>query len=375
MIYLDYNATTPVLPEVRKAMEPYFAEQWGNPSSAHTFGLTAAQAVAKARSQVAALVGVEAIDVIFTSSATEANNTALGSALGAAGKKRKIVASATEHSAVLNFCSAVARLGVEVVIVPVMPTGVIDVAALDAVLDENTAVVSVMWANNETGVINPVEAVGELCSKRGVLFHCDAVQAAGKVPIDVRDLPIDYLTVSSHKIFGPKGAGALVVDSRAPFTPLLYGGHQEEDRRGGTENVPAIVGFGAAAELARLEQATRGEEVRCLRDKLERRILAEVPGAYVNGCGVPRIPNTTNIGFPGVDSETLVGMLDREGICVSSGSACLSDSVTPSHVIQAMTGSYEKAGEAIRFSISHLNVDEEIQKLLGCLKSALGQTC
>ena len=364
-----------MLPEVRKAMEPYFAEQWGNPSSAHTFGLTAAQAVAKARSQVAALVGVEAIDVIFTSSATEANNTALGSALGAAGKKRKIVASATEHSAVLNFCSAVARLGVEVVIVPVMPTGVIDVAALDAVLDENTAVVSVMWANNETGVINPVEAVGELCSKRGVLFHCDAVQAAGKVPIDVRDLPIDYLTVSSHKIFGPKGAGALVVDSRAPFTPLLYGGHQEEDRRGGTENVPAIVGFGAAAELARLEQATRGEEVRCLRDKLERRILAEVPGAYVNGCGVPRIPNTTNIGFPGVDSETLVGMLDREGICVSSGSACLSDSVTPSHVIQAMTGSYEKAGEAIRFSISHLNVDEEIQKLLGCLKSALGQTC
>ena len=349
-------------------MEPYFADEWGNPSSAHSFGLKAHQAINRARAQVALLVGVEARQIVFTCSATEANNTALSAAVQARDKKGKIVTTATEHSAVLNFCSAVARRDVEVQIVPVLSSGVVDVAALSEALTPDTAVLSMMWANNETGVVNPVEHVSELCRQRGILFHCDAVQAAGKLPIDLRDLSIDYLTISAHKLFGPKGAGALVLGHQTPFTAMLYGGHQENDRRGGTENVPAIVGFGRAAELAKAEQPFWSERVRGLRDELESRILAEIPGTYLNGSNIPRIANTTNIGFEGLDSETLVSLLDQEGVCVSSGSACLSDSITPSHVVQAMTGSYQKAGEAIRFSLSHLNDIRDLEKVLGCLK-------
>jgi cysteine desulfurase len=317
---------------------------------------------------VALLVGADARQIVFTSSATEANNTALSAGLQARGKRRKLVATATEHSAVLNFCSAMARSDVEVQIVPVLSSGLIDMAALSEALTPDTAVASIMWANNETGVVNPVEQVSELCLQRDILFHCDAVQAAGKLPIDVRTLSIDYLTISGHKIFGPKGAGGLVLGNNTPFTAMLYGGHQENDRRGGTENVPAIVGFGRAAELAMEEHACRSERVRRLRDELQSRILAEIPSTYVNGSNVPRISNTTNIGFDGVDSETLVSLLDQEGICVSSGSACLSDSITPSHVVQAMTGSYEKAGEAIRFSLSHLNSTQDLEVAGECLK-------
>lgn len=352
-------------------MEPYFAEEWGNPSSAHSFGLKADRAIEKARKQVASLVGVEGAQVLFTCSATEANNTALGAALAAPGKKKRILTTATEHSAVLTYCSAMSRHGTEVVIIPVLPSGVIDMLALQAALTSETAVVSVMWVNNETGVINPVDQIARLCLQRGVLFHCDAVQAAGKTPIDLRELQIDYLTVSGHKIFGPKGVGALILEPTAPFTPLLYGGHQENERRGGTQNVPAIVGFGKAAEFAVAERIPRTECSSQLRDELESRILSEIDGTYVNGKGAPRIPNTTNIGFEGRDSETLVSLLDQEAICVSSGSACLSDSVTPSHVVQAMTGSYERAGEAVRFSVSHLNTHEEIDIVLKALKTVL----
>lgn len=371
MIYLDYNATTPVLPAVWKTMEPYFADEWANPSSAHSFGLRAHQAIDRARARVASLVGVESRQIVFTCSATEANNTALSAAVQARDKKRKIVTTATEHSAVLNFCSAVARRGVEVQIVPVLPSGVVDVEALSEALTPDTAVLSMMWANNETGVVNPVEHIAELCLERGILFHCDAVQAAGKLPIDLEDLSIDYLTISAHKLFGPKGAGALALGTRTPFTAMLYGGHQEDDRRGGTENVPAIVGFGRAAEMAQAEQPFWSERVRGLRDELESRVLAEIPGTYRNGIDAPRIANTTNIGFDGIDSETLVSLLDQEGICVSSGSACLSDSITPSHVIQAMTGSYDKAHEAVRFSLSHLNNSDEIAEVLRCLRFAV----
>lgn len=349
-------------------MEPYFADEWANPSSAHSFGLRAHQAIDRARAQVASFVGVESRQIVFTCSATEANNTALSAAVQARNKKRKIVTTATEHSAVLNFCSVVARRGVEVQIVPVLSTGVVDVAALSEALTPDTAVLSMMWANNETGVVNPVEQIAELCLERGILFHCDAVQAAGKLPIDLKELSIDYLTISAHKLFGPKGAGALALGTRTPFTAMLYGGHQENDRRGGTENVPAIVGFGRAAELAKAEQPFWSERVRGLRDEIESRILAEIPGTYRNGTDVPRITNTTNIGFDGMDSETLVSLLDQEGVCVSSGSACLSDSITPSHVVQAMTGSYKKAGEAIRFSLSHLNNIQDLETVLECLK-------
>jgi cysteine desulfurase len=225
-----------------------------------------------------------------------------------------------------------------------------------------------MWANNETGVVNPVEEVAQLCMQRGIFFHCDAVQAAGKLSIDLRNVPIDYLTISAHKLFGPKGAGALAIGKDAPFVPILYGGHQENGRRGGTENVPAIVGFGKAAELARIELVSRSEHVGKLRDELQSRILTEIIGTYVNGSNAPRVANTVNVGFEGIDSETVVGLLDQEGICVSSGSACLTDSITPSHVIHAMTGSYEKAGQAIRFSLSHLNQHEELAEVMRCLK-------
>jgi cysteine desulfurase len=374
VVYFDYNATTPLHPEVRSVMEPYFADNWGNPSSAHSFGIKADEAIEKARNQVALLVGVEAAQVLFTCSATEANNTALGAALAAPGKKRRILTTATEHSSVLTYCSAVSQNGVEVVIVPVLPSGVIDMHALEAAITSETAVVSVMWANNETGVINPVDQVARLCLQRGVLFHCDAVQAAGKLPVNLRELQIDYLSISGHKIFGPKGVGALILAPTAPFAPLLHGGHQENERRGGTQNVPAIVGFGRAAEIAVADRILRTEIASQLRDELERRILSEITGTFLNGNGAPRLPNTTNIGFAGHDSETLVSLLDQAAICVSSGSACLSDSLTPSHVIQAMTGSYKKAGEAIRFSLSHFNTNEEIDHVVQSLKRVLDAT-
>ena len=371
LIYLDYNATTPLLPQVRSVMEPYLADEWGNPSSAHSFGLKAKQAIEKARNQVATLVGAENSQVVFTGSATEANNTALGAALAVPGKNKRIVTTATEHSAVLTYCSAMSQRGTEVVIIPVLASGVIDMLALEAALTPDTAVVSVMWANNETGVINPVGQVAKLCLERGILFHCDAVQAAGKLPIDLEALHIDYLSISGHKIFGPKGVGALILAPTAPFTPLLYGGHQENERRGGTQNVPAIVGFGSASQLAVAEQTLRCRFVLQLRDELESRILSEIPGSYLNGGGASRIPNTTNIGFGGRDSEMLVSLLDQYEICVSSGSACLSDSLTPSHVIQSMTGSFKKAGEAVRFSFSHLNTNEEVNHVLQCLKTVI----
>ncbi len=266
---------------------------------------------------------------------------------------------------------AQAEGGCEQVLIPPLPSGVVNLDALASAIDDRTALVSIMWANNETGVINPVEEVARLCQERGVFFHCDAVQAAGKVPINLREIAIDYLTLSAHKIHGPKGVGALVVARGAPFFAMHYGGHQEGGRRGGTENVPAIIGFACAARLALDNLASRASQVGALRDRLEKGILGNVPGTVVHGMGAPRLFNTTNIGFTGVDSDTLVSLLDQRGICVSSGSACLSDAVAPSHVIQAMTGSYENASEAIRFSLSYLNSAAEIESTITAVKEAV----
>jgi cysteine desulfurase len=243
--------------------------------------------------------------------------------------------------------------------------------SLREAINDDTAVVSVMWANNETGVINPIEEIAEICRHRGIPFHCDAVQAAGKLPINLQRLELDYLSLSSHKIHGPKGVGALVIAPTSRFTPMLLGGHQENGRRGGTENVPAIVGFGRAATLAATEMNARATNVRTLRDRLEGMILSQIPGTVINGQGTDRLSNTTNIGFPGADSDTLVSLLDQNGVCVSSGSACLSDTVAPSHVILAMTGSYKSASEAIRFSLSHLNTLAEIDKAVEVLKKTV----
>lgn len=372
MIYLDNNATTEPLPPVRAVMMEYLAENWGNPSSAHTHGLKAKAGMDRARSAVAALVCAESDQVVFTGSATEANNTAILSALRAAPLKHRIVSSSIEHSAVITMGRAQESSGYELILLPPLASGVVDISALDNAINTDTALVSIMWANNETGVINPIAEIAALCRQRGVLFHCDAVQAAGKLPIDLQAIPVDYLSISAHKIHGPKGVGALIVAPRAPFTPMLYGGHQENGRRGGTENVPAVMGFAKATSLAAAELSHRAQHVAVLRDRLESRILTEVPGAGVNGLGAPRLSNTTNIGFAGIDSDTLVSLLDQRGVCVSSGSACLSDAVTPSHVILAMTGSYQKASEAIRFSLSHLNTEAEIEQAIEAVKQAVG---
>jgi cysteine desulfurase len=371
VIYLDNNATTEPLPPVRTELCEYLATKWGNPSSAHAFGLEAQAGMDRARRTVADLVGAEPGMIVFTGSATEANNTAFQSAVRAATHKPRIVTCATEHSAVITTGRALESSGCELVLVPPSSSGVVDTAALAEAINRDTALVSIMWANNETGVINPIVEIAALCRQRGVPFHCDAVQAAGKLPIDLRSVPIDYLTMSAHKLHGPKGAGALVVSPQAPFASLLHGGHQENGRRGGTENVPAVMGFAKAAGLAAAELAQRAQHVAALRDRLENRILNEVNGTVVNGRGAARLPNTTNIGFAGADSDTMVALLDQHGICVSSGSACLSDAVTPSHVILAMTGSYQKASEAIRFSLSHLNTAAEIEQTVEAVKQAV----
>lgn len=371
MIYLDNNATTKPLPAVQAEMLEYLATKWANPSSAHSFGLEAKAGVDRARRAIADLVGTESGMVVFTGSATEANNTAILSAVRARPSRRQIVACATEHSAVLAMGQALEADGCKLVLVKPMATGIVNLAELSEVINPETALVSVMWANNETGVINPVAEIAALCRARAVPFHCDAVQAAGKIPIDLRSMPVDYLTLSAHKLHGPKGIGALVVASQAPFSPMHFGGHQENGRRGGTENVPAIMGFAKAASLALTDIATRASRVRELRDRLEQGILEAVAETVVYGMNAPRLPNTTNIGFNGIDSDTLVSLLDQRGICVSSGSACMSDSVAPSHVILAMTGSFQRASEAIRFSLSYLNSSEEIERAIAAVKDAV----
>lgn len=370
VIYLDNNATTRPSPDVVRAMEEYLTDSWGNPSSAHAFGLRARAGVERARRQVADLVGVDPSLVTFTASATEANNTAILSAIKAAPDRPRIVAGATEHSAVITFAKEQVANGYELILVPPRPSGAIDLAALERAIDDNTAIVSVMMANNETGVLNPITEVATICRHRKVRWHCDAVQAGGKIPIDFYTTGADYLTLSAHKMHGPKGVGALVAAADAPYSPMLFGGHQEKGRRGGTENVVGIVGFGVAASQAMRDMDCRTTKMAHLRDRLERGILAAIPSAEVNG-GSARLPNTTNIGFPGIDSDTLVSLLDQHGICVSSGSACLSDAVAPSHVLLAMTKSYEMASQAIRFSVSHLNSIDEIDETIRAVKTAV----
>ena len=360
LIYLDYNATTPLLPEVLEAMQPYFSTRWGNPSSAYRFGAQLKLEIDRAREAVAALVAAEVSEIVFTSCATESNNAAMNAALQAHPEKRHIVTSMVEHSSVLNFCKTAEKRGYRVTYLGVDSEGLLDLARLSEAITGDTALVSLMWANNETGVLFPEEEIAKTCREKGVLFHCDAVQAVGKIPVDVNRVPADYLTISAHKLYGPKGVGALFVKRGAPFEPMLVGGHQEAGRRGGTENVALIAGFGVAAEFANRDLAARGAHVKMLRDKFESEILAIIPGTCVNGARAHRIPNTTNIGFEGIDSEALVVFMDSRGVCVSSGSACLADALAPSHVVLAMTQSVEKAKQTIRFSLSHLTSLTEI---------------
>jgi cysteine desulfurase len=370
MIYLDYNATTPVLPEVSEAMMPYLTSEWGNPSSTYKFGSKLKTVIETARAQVAELIGAHTMEVIFTSCATESNNAAIHAALKANPRKKHIITSAVEHSSVLNYCTALEKEGYRVTYLPVDREGLLKLVDLENAITEETAVVSLMWANNETGALFPVKEIAEICRSRGVLFHCDAVQAAGKIQIDVQNVQVDYLSLTGHKLGAPKGVGALYVLKKIPFSPLLYGGHQERNRRGGTESVPLIVGMGKAAQLARKHLPEYEKKVRPLRDALEEGILLSIPNSELNGHKVHRLANTTNITFHGIESEALLILLDKEGICASTGSACLADSDEPSHVIRAMKPESGTSRQAVRFSLGIASTDSEIGKTLGVLHQA-----
>jgi cysteine desulfurase len=371
VIYLDHNATTPVAPEVLEALLPYLTTDWGNPSSTYQFGSRLKTVLETAREQVAELLGASPREILFTSGGTEANNTALHAAVRARPGRRHIVTSAVEHSAVLEPCRALEQDGYRITRLPVDRDGLLSLTDLENALTEDTAVVSLMWANNETGVLFPVQQIAELCRARGVLFHCDAVQAVGKVPVDVRRVPVDYLTLSGHKIHAPKGVGALYVRRQAPFTPLIRGGHQEQERRGGTEPVPLIVGLGRAAELARQRLPEYAAKVQSLRDALEAGLLGSIPDTELNGHPSQRLPNTTNLTFRGIEAEALLILLDLEGICVSAGSACLAGSAEPSHVIRAMKPDTATARQMLRFSLGPENTPQDIATTLDAVRRAV----
>jgi cysteine desulfurase len=367
MIYLDYNATTPVLPEVLEAMMPYLTSEWGNPSSTYKFGSKLKTVIKTARAQVAELIGAHAMEIIFTSCATESNNAAIHAALKANPRKRHIVTSVVEHSSVLNYCMALGEEGYHVTYLAVDREGLLKLSDLEDAISDETAVVSLMWANNETGVLFPVQEIAEICRLRGVLFHCDAVQAAGKVEIDVRNVLADYLSLTGHKLGAPKGVGALYLRKKVPFSPFVYGGHQERNMRGGTESVPLIVGMGKAADVARNHLPHYDKKVRPLRDRLEEGIVRSIPNTELNGHKIQRLANTTNITFHGIESEALLILLDKENICASSGSACFAESDDPSHVVKAMKPASTASRQMIRFSLNAENTDTEIQKVLMAL--------
>jgi len=352
-------------------MLPYFAGEWGNPSSSYQFGSRLKTVIETALEQVAELIGANPREILFTSCATESNNAAIHAALKATPQKRHVVTSAVEHSSVLNYCMALERDGVRVTYLPVDRDGLLNLDILESSITDTTAVVSLMWANNETGVLFPIERIGEICKARGILFHCDAAQAAGKIPVDVRKLPVDYLTVSGHKIHAPKGIGAIFVRRKTPFTPLIHGGHQERGLRGGTENVALIVGCGVAAELARKRTPDFANKVRPLRNALEKGILETVPDTELNGHATSRLANTTNITFRGVESEALLLLLDKMAICASSGSACLADSDEPSHVVKAMKPDSAASRQMVRFSLGMDNTAEEISAASCAITSAV----
>jgi cysteine desulfurase len=362
--YFDNNATTRVAPEVVDAMIPFLREHWGNPSSTYAFGRQVGEHVDQARARVAALINAEPREIVFTSCGTESNNSAIHSALGTQPEKRHVLTTAVEHSANTNFCALLQKRGYTVTFLPVAPDGALDLQQLEASIRPDTAIVSVMWANNETGVLFPVREIAAICGRKGTLFHTDAVQTPGKLKIDVRELGVDFLSLSAHKLHAPKGIGLLYVKRRVKYQPYIVGGGQERSRRGGTENVASIVAFGRAAELAMANLSDEDTRVRALRDRLEDGILAAIPGTSRNGAKEPRLPNTSNLAFEGVEAEGILMLLDQAGICASSGSACTTGSLDPSHVLTAMGCSAARARGSIRFSLGIYNTDAEVDYVL-----------
>jgi len=359
-VYLDNNATTKVAPEVLEAMLPYYSELYGNPSSMHSFGGQVAQKLREAREQAAALIGATPDEIIFTSCGTESDNAAIRSALATNPEKRHIITSRVEHPAIRSLFANMAGQGYRVTELPVDKNGILDMEQLVAGLTPDTAVVSLMWANNETGVIFPVEKAAQLVRERGILFHTDAVQSTGKIPIDMKKNGIDMLSISGHKLHAPKGIGVLYVRRGTKFSPFMIGGHQEKGRRGGTENTPGIIGMGKACELAARHLVTENTSVRRLRDRLETALLKRIPQSRVNGDLLQRLPNTTNISFEFVEGEGILLLMNEYGICASSGSACTSGSLQPSHVLRAMGVPFTMAHGSIRFSLSIYSTEAEI---------------
>src|SRR5215203_2174396 len=370
VVYLDNNATTKPAPEVVEAMLPYLTEWYGNASSLHRFGQRARQAIDEARGQVAQLVGCAESELLFTGGGTEAVNTAVRGIYAARAPRRRIVTSTVEHSATRELCAQLAKEGAEIIEVPVDIGGALDPDRLAAAITDDAALVTLMWANNETGVLFPVGQIAAICKSKRVPFHCDGTQAVGKIPVDVAALGVDAMSFASHKFHGPKGVGALFTRRGLRIRPLLIGGPQERARRGGTENVPGIVGMGAAAELAR-QHLPEIARVAALRDRLEREILARIDDAHVNGRTDARLPNTTNIGFARLEAEAILLLLSEQGIAASAGAACSSGSLEPSHVLRAMRVDERISHGAIRFSLSRYTTDGEIDRALDVLPGVI----
>lgn len=367
-IYFDHNATTPVDPEVLAAMLPYFSAEYGNASSIHSFGQRTRAAVERARMAVAALIGAQPAEITFTSGGTESDNLAIfGIAGGESTGRKHVITTQIEHSAALNPCQALAKRGIDVSFLPVNRAGVVDAAEVRRALRPETVLITVMHANNEIGTLQPLEEIGRIATEADVWFHADAVQSAGKVPLDVSALGVDLLSISAHKIYGPKGVGALYVRSGTTMEPLLFGGSHERDRRPGTENVPGIVGLGRAAELAREKLSEDAARVSRLRDKFEQGVMAAVSGARVNGVDAARVPNTSNIVFPDISSESLLIALDMKGLACSSGSACSSGAVKPSHVLTAIGLASADARSSLRFSLGRHTTEADVDLVLAMI--------
>jgi len=363
-VYLDNNATTKVAPEVLQEMLPYFCEYYGNPSSAHNFGANVRKRIDAAREKVAQLIGALPEEIIFTSGGTESDNTAIHSALATQPNKKHIITSKVEHPAVLNYCKYLEKNGYKVSYINVDEDGNIDLPELENSIRQDTAIISIMYANNETGVIFPIKRIAEIAKNHGVLVHTDAVQAVGKIPINLKDMQIDMLSISGHKIHSPKGIGVLYIRKNLKFKPFIIGGHQENGLRAGTENVASIIGLGKACELALKNIDYENTKVRELRDKLECGLVEKIKLTKVNGKNAERLPNTLNISFKNVEGEAILLYLNEKRICASSGSACTTGSLEPSHVLMAMKTPFEYAHGSIRFSFSKYNTIEDVDCVL-----------
>jgi cysteine desulfurase len=367
IVYLDNNSSTQVDPEVLEEMMPFLTTQYGNPSAAHRFGAQVKDATKLAHERVAALLGCQPNEVVFTSGGTESDNTALHSALHMTPDRRHIVTTSVEHNAVLNYCQTVAQHGCQVTIVEVDDDGHLDLGEIERAIRPDTAVVSVMWANNETGVINPLDEIAAICRAKGVVFHTDAVQAVGKMPIKLAGKYLHFLSLSGHKLHAAKGVGALYVNRNSKFHPMVVGGPQEGGRRAGTDNVASIVGLGKAAELAASTLEEENTRVRALRDRFESTLRAKLEEVVVNGDTEKRLPNTSNLAFLGVDAQAILIKLDQEGVCCSLGSSCTTGAVEPSHVLRAMHLTDERARSSMRFSFGRYNTEAEVDRVLEIL--------